>query len=191
MSDDELPRGKTLKARASPYMLKVLRNENESFPWEQYERPSVRRDCLRASDANDGAPDGINAERPCPWAGCSYHLGIDVNANNGSVRENFDGADFDRIPETCALDVADRGASPYEVIGKALNITREGVRQIEISALRKLTIANLNNKDLHDMLRERLAPESFDNRARRKDDAMIPEIDEPDHAPDEDDDCDV
>ncbi len=36
-----------------------------------------------------------------------------------------------RMPETCCLDVADRGAARLDEVGVVLGITRERVRQIE------------------------------------------------------------
>jgi hypothetical protein len=42
------------------------------------------------------------------------------------------------IPESCALDVADKGGDTLENIGLMMNLTRERVRQLEASGLEKL-----------------------------------------------------
>lgn len=109
----------------------------------EVERPKTRGDCV----------DGF---RPCPYVSCVHHLALDVMAS-GSLRlnageklgstlhqgQNFGaGSWMDRavdallkMPETCALDVADRGGITLEEIGALLNMKRERVRQIEEEAL--------------------------------------------------------
>ena len=65
--------------------------------------------------------------RPCPWTSCRYSLGA-------------------HGPESCALDVADRGGHTLEVVaallerdnGAAPSVTRERIRQIEVKALEAL-----------------------------------------------------
>jgi DNA-directed RNA polymerase sigma subunit (sigma70/sigma32) len=42
------------------------------------------------------------------------------------------------MPVTCALDIADAGSSSQEEVGALMNLTRERIRQIELSALTKL-----------------------------------------------------
>jgi hypothetical protein len=54
--------------------------------------------------------------RPCPHQTCRYHLEVG-------------------LPESCCLDVADRGSQTLEQVGEILGITRERVRQIEERAL--------------------------------------------------------
>lgn len=98
------------------------------------ERPRTRGDC-------------VNAVRPCPWVSCHHHLALDVNELNGSIKvvfpqpESADGevdVDLETMPDTCALDVADRQEATLEDVGRVMNITRERVRQIESRALRRL-----------------------------------------------------
>lgn len=88
-------------------------------------RPRSRADCR-------------TAERPCPYVSCKYHLYLDVNPQTGSVKLNFPDLEVWEMPETCALDVADRGGITLEDVGSLLNLTRERIRQVELSGLKKL-----------------------------------------------------
>jgi hypothetical protein len=99
-----------------------LARESAEHPYPtDVKRPERRSDCLS---------DGVNAERPCPFVSCKYHLALDVNAH-GSVIENFPGLELEELPDTCALDAADREEGMVlEDVGKRLNVTRERVRQI-------------------------------------------------------------
>jgi Sigma-70, region 4 len=90
-----------------------------------FDRPKTRGDCA----------DGL---RPCPWVSCAYHLLLDVSEATGALKMNFPGLDFDEIPETCALDLAELGGIRLEQAGQAMNITRERVRQIEVQAFEHL-----------------------------------------------------
>lgn len=68
---------------------------------------------------------------------------LEVNRDTGHLRVAIDPDDLDNAPETCSLDVADRAAQGDEVtldeVGQLLGgLTRERVRQIESSGLRKL-----------------------------------------------------
>lgn len=93
-------------------------------------RPKTRGDCL------DG---GSNAARPCPYAGCRYHLALYVS-HTGAITVPFGDGDVARLRQSCALDVVDahpNGATLDEV-GLVLNVSRERVRQIEAAAQRKL-----------------------------------------------------
>lgn len=88
-------------------------------------RPSTRAECL---------PGGSNAARPCPYVSCRYHLFLDVR-RTGTLKLNFRRRSIDQLAETCALDVADRGAHSLEQLGQLMGITRERVRQIANRAL--------------------------------------------------------
>lgn len=111
-------------------------------------RPKTRGDCERV-------------ERPCPYVGCRYHLALQVNPATGSIglnrprpagkstvwrkRKLGDLAEqavewLQGMRETCALDVAERGAI-LEEVGQLIGVTRERVRQIEEKALRRLASA--------------------------------------------------
>ena len=90
-----------------------------------YERPKTRADC-------------VDGPRPCPFVSCKFHLYLDVNPHNGNIKLNFPGREVWELPETCALDVADRGGTTLEEAGALLNLTRERIRQLEHLALASL-----------------------------------------------------
>jgi hypothetical protein len=79
-----------------------------------------------------------NSVRPCPFVSCKHHLYLDVSPRTGSLKLNFPDREPDGMVESCVLDVTDRGEATLEETGDALNMTRERVRQIEESAIRKL-----------------------------------------------------
>jgi len=107
------------RVAAEPHMLPMLR-AHAATP-----RPQVRGDCQ---------PGGANEARPCPWYGCKWHLGLDVNPASGTIYVRA----LDDIPDTCALDIADKGGVTLEAVGEAMNLTRERVRQVEVKAAIKL-----------------------------------------------------
>ncbi len=95
------------------------------FPLDEHVdvmRPKTRGDC-------------VGGERPCPFAGCRYHLFLDVHPRTGSIKLNFPDLELEELAETCALDVADREGTTLEKVGAILNVTRERIRQIENKAL--------------------------------------------------------
>lgn len=89
--------------------------------------PTTRGDCARVP-------------RPCPHVSCVHHLYLDVSAKTGAIKLNFPDLEPDQLPPewSCALDVADRGGGTLEDVGEFTNLTRERVRQIEITGLRRL-----------------------------------------------------
>ena len=92
---------------------------------EDYERPQTRAQCE-------------GGERPCPFVSCKHHLFLDVSARTGAIKLNFPDLDVWDMPETCALDVADRGGTTLEEVGAIMNLTRERIRQVEVKGLAKL-----------------------------------------------------
>jgi hypothetical protein len=90
-----------------------------------YDRPQTRADCA-------------NGPRPCLFVACKHHLYLDVNPETGSIKINFPDKDVWELEETCALDVAERGGVTLEEVGDILNLTRERVRQVEVTGLQKL-----------------------------------------------------
>ncbi len=91
----------------------------------EYDRPAMRSEC------RDG-------ERPCLFVSCRHHLYLDVNPITGSIKLNFPDKEVWELTETCALDVAERGGITLEEVGEIMNLTRERIRQVEVSGLEKL-----------------------------------------------------
>jgi len=91
----------------------------------EYERPASRDECREA-------------KRPCLYVSCRYHLYLDVNPVTGSIKLNFPDLQPWELAETCALDVAERGGITLEEVGEIMNLTRERIRQVEVSGLVKL-----------------------------------------------------
>jgi hypothetical protein len=103
--------------------------------------------------------------RPCPWVSCRWHLLLDVTQAGSlalpSIRAprgvgplllletaSDDEVDrftetalnrLDELTETCALDVAERDGETLEQVGQLFGFCRERSRQIEVTAIRKLT----------------------------------------------------
>jgi hypothetical protein len=99
------------------------------YPEMDYEKPQTRVDCA-------------NGERPCPFVSCKHHLYLDVNPETGSIKMNFPDIEVWEMTETCALDVAERGGVTLEEVGEIMNLTRERIRQLEMSGLARLTNAD-------------------------------------------------
>lgn len=93
------------------------------------ERPRTRGECA-------------GAERPCPFVGCRQNLYLDVT-DSGSLKFNFPDREPWEMDErwSCALDVADRGATEggaiLDRVAEAMGMTKERVRQIEVTACAK------------------------------------------------------
>jgi hypothetical protein len=90
-------------------------------------RPTTRAECL---------PGGRNAARPCPYVSCRYHLLLEVR-RTGTIRFNRK-RDIERLVDTCALDVADRGAHLVADVGRLIGLSRERVRQVLGRALTRV-----------------------------------------------------
>jgi hypothetical protein len=101
-----------------------------------YERPVHRSECR----------EGV---RPCLYVSCRYHLYLDVNPVTGSIKINFPDKEPWELEDTCALDVAERGGITLEEVGEIMNLTRERIRQVEVSGLDKLRDGEA---DLHTFL---------------------------------------
>lgn len=93
-------------------------------------RPRTRGECAGGS-------------RPCPWAGCRHHLGLDVSASGSLTFTRGLAADPAQMVPSCSLDVADEGAHSLEEIGDILNLSRERVRQIIDRALARRRLRGL------------------------------------------------
>lgn len=84
--------------------------------------------------------------RPCPYVTCRYHLLLDIGEGGRLLKaRDFDEGDADGIaealremPETCALDVADRGSTISRVIGDAMGVRRDTVEMLISGALQSI-----------------------------------------------------
>jgi hypothetical protein len=103
-------------------------------------RKKKRLPVLDASARPDSRADCREAARPCLFVTCRFHLYVDVNPQNGSLKLNFPDKEPWELPETCSLDVAERGGLTLDEIGSLLNVTRERARQVEQAALVKLKL---------------------------------------------------
>lgn len=98
--------------------------------------PAEMAEALLARPTLRGQCEG--GSRPCPFLGCRHHLALDTGPG-GSIRLRFgEDPDLEKLRDTCALDVADRGAMTLEEVGERLGVTRERVRQEENKAMAKL-----------------------------------------------------
>ena len=104
-----------------------------------YDRPRARHQCAQA-------------DRPCPYVACRYHLYLDVNPHTGSIKLNFPDLEVWELPNTCALDVAEEGGITLERAGEILNLTRERIRQMEVAGLEKIRESDLG-QDLDNALK--------------------------------------
>lgn len=103
-------------------------------------RPETYGDCLR-----EGWGDH-DATGPCPWVSCAHHLawGRAKVARHSPVPgspelvEAVAELDLDQMPHTCALRVADAGATLAD-IGEIFGTSRERIRQVESECLSRLT----------------------------------------------------
>ena len=158
--DDRAPRvrGRTISVkRLSKRDLELGKLEaDELLAGITAQRPRTRAECL---------PGGPNEARPCPWVSCKHHLALDVNPRTGAIKLNFPALEVWELPETCALDVADRGGITLEEVGEITNLTRERVRQVEsrgLASLKPLAALAGLNEDLRERARPDLAPQPGD-----------------------------
>lgn len=108
----------------------------------------TRNHCATIADDGDDLvarpvrrADCVDAERPCPFVACRFHLYLEVHPQTGAIKLLWPHLEPWELGETCALDVADRGGVTLEAIGMMLNVSRERVRQVEATALRRVRIA--------------------------------------------------
>jgi hypothetical protein len=90
-------------------------------------RPRTRAEC-------------VSGPRPCPFVSCRHHLYLEVDQRNGAIKLNHPDKEPGELEHSCALDVADseQDGRTLDQISKAINVTRERVRQIELNILTKL-----------------------------------------------------
>ncbi|MCG3174118.1 MAG: RNA polymerase sigma factor RpoD [Myxococcota bacterium] len=118
-------RSKTISCKSRPRE-GILSEEDRNVLGQMEEARPKRRDDCRAMP------------RPCLFVSCKHHLYLDVNPITGSIKINFPDKEPWELEETCALDVADRGGITLEEVGQILNLTRERIRQVEVTGLKKL-----------------------------------------------------
>ncbi len=118
-------RPKTMSRREMLRERRRRERAGEQMEMAVYQRPQSRADC-------------VHGPRPCLYVACKHHLYLDVNPETGSIKINFPDKDVWELQETCALDVAERGGVTLEEVGDILNLTRERVRQVEVTGLQKL-----------------------------------------------------
>jgi DNA-directed RNA polymerase specialized sigma24 family protein len=106
--------------------------------------PMTRADC----------EDGI---RPCPYVSCRHHLlwvsedpakELDEFYDRVVVGDNGEGLlrALAALPETCVLDVADRGELTYEDVAEHFGVTRERIRQIVADAVLRVRYSKEKRK---------------------------------------------
>lgn len=126
--------------------------ERKPDPNPDIGRPRTRVDC------QDGP-------RPCPYVACRHHLALDVTkagaikirsgpSRGSTLRQGQTWGVDDwleraaemalEMPETCSLDIADRGETTLDEIASFTNMTRQRVQQEEQLALRRLRLAKFN-----------------------------------------------
>ena len=122
------------KVTIQPAQLRVLverdRNELDDAVLRNTDRPKTRGDC-------------VDMPRPCPFVSCRHHLFLEANAA-GSISFPLGEVELEDMPESCSLDVADRGGVTLEEIGAILGVTRERIRQTEAIALRRIDRRDLS-----------------------------------------------
>jgi Sigma-70, region 4 len=121
-------RSKTMSRREMLREQRRMMTRGEVLEVVDYQRPSHRSQCQ-------------HGPRPCLFVSCKHNLFLDVNVETGSIKFNFPDKEIWELKETCALDVAERGGITLEEVGDILNLTRERVRQLEMSALEKIRLA--------------------------------------------------
>ena len=72
---------------------------------------------------------------PCPYAICRFNLTAETRDTRGAKPAH---ATAPVLREACVLEAAEHGGMTLEEIAARFALTRERVRQIELSALRKL-----------------------------------------------------
>jgi hypothetical protein len=94
-------------------------------------RPRTYGDCIR---------QGLGVVHRCPWVGCKYHLAIEVNERNGSIRFTWPGLEPDEWPETCVLGVARKHPDglTLEDVASLVGVGFDRMRQIEDEIMDKL-----------------------------------------------------
>lgn len=124
-SDNDDKRGRSLTIPPTRLTKAEIAEGIALAEYMDYRRPQTRAECA-------------SGPRPCPFVACKHHLYLDVNPVTDSIKINFPHLEVWEMQETCALDVADRGGQTLEEVGAIMNLTRERIRQVEVSGLERL-----------------------------------------------------
>ncbi len=149
MGGEGRARAQTVSRR---HLLPIVRADRDAVSVDELaaaaeERPRTRAEC------RDGP-------RPCAFISCRFHLYLDVNPATGSIKFNFPDREPWEMTESCALDVADRGGATLDVVGAALNVVRERIRQEERRLLQKAHALGFYEDDSwRDLARDGLSPD--------------------------------
>jgi hypothetical protein len=131
---------------------KRTRPRSKTIAMKRLTREELRRGALLYPPVDTPRPTSrvecAVEQRPCPWVACKHHLYLDVNPETGSIKINFPDLEPWDLPETCALDVADRGGITLEEVGEIMNLTRERIRQVEVRGLQKIRAASPTPEEL-------------------------------------------
>jgi Sigma-70, region 4 len=113
-----------------------------TIPIKKMTKEQLRIGRMLYPETDHGMPEARSecqdSERPCPFVSCKHHLYLDVNPETGSIKLNFPDIEVWEMTETCALDIAERGGVTLEEVGEIMNLTRERIRQLEMTGLNKL-----------------------------------------------------
>jgi hypothetical protein len=77
--------------------------------------------------------------RPCPYVSCKFNLYLDIT-KCGNLKLNFPDIEPGEMVESCVLDVSEDCGAALERVARLMNMTRERVRQIQNTALNKLSL---------------------------------------------------
>jgi hypothetical protein len=145
--DEDEPEQRRSKTMSRKQMARELRRrqamglidpeEQELIKSVETMRPKTRAEC-------------VDGPRPCLFVSCKHNLYLDVNPKTGSIKLNFPDKEIWELPETCALDVAERGGITLEEVGAIMNLTRERVRQLEMKGLNRLRTTVDDDLDTED-----------------------------------------
>jgi hypothetical protein len=105
--------------------------------------PRTRGDCM---------PGGPSGARPCPHETCRYHLGRPHIVGSRRVHP------LPTQRHSCVLDATDDGANSLEATAAEFSLTRERIRQIELTALkhfrRNAFLLGIRGEEVIEALRE-------------------------------------
>jgi len=155
-------RGRTFQINKMPKNYIKLLDLLDPVPTWEVERPLLRAQCASMA-------------RPCPFVSCRYHRFLDVNEEKkgSQIKLNFPhvldytGINEREMAQSCILDLVDDGDRTLDEVGEILNLTRERVRQIEASALKKLRANEATRQLARELMKRRLSLAGEEGAARQ------------------------